>query len=509
MSRKSVNRGAITLMIGTLASRITGFLRQSLLNQIFDQDVTDAFAVARRVPNLFRELLAEGALSNSFIPIYKSVDKKEARKLASALFGLLLIVNGVLLVLAYMFTEPLVNLLLGANSNIDKALTIQFIRIVFPFLISISLSAWVMGILNAEERFLAPAWAPVALNLVAVVAMLAFPNYASSLAWGFVLGGFAQFVVQLPVLIKGKYIARLKAIWHPQLAVVVALMLPSVFTTSGRQVLNVLSVRILSSLEKGSATGFDNAELFFSLALGLFSISPAMAYYSRLSNHAANQPKEFAPTLLQGLRFIGILTIPAGLLLTLLAKPVVEIVFNWFSLLGRNGAEVSVINASVAALVPLGLAVFPVGLNNLLVRTFYIRKKVKLLITIILLTLSLQAVLYFILAKYMGIAGLSWATVIVSWLQLGALLSLVYKREHFDLANFISFAARAVLAGLVAGVISYFVLQSLFFPSSWLGYVYKTTSASIIFLSLYVITAILLKIQEFLKITNILHKNNT
>jgi len=484
-------------MIGTLASRITGFLRQSLLNQIFDKDVTDAFAVARRVPNLFRELLAEGALSNSFIPIYKSVDKKEARKLASALFGLLLIVNGILLVLAYLFTEPLVNLLLGANSNIDKALTIRFIRIVFPFLISISLSAWVMGILNAEERFFAPAWAPVALNLVAVIAMLSFPNYAGSLAWGFVLGGFAQFVVQLPILLKGKYVAGLKAIWHPQLAVVVALMLPSVFTTSGRQVLNVLSVRILSGLEKGSATGFDNAELFFSLALGLFSISPAMAYYSRLSNYAANKPKEFAPTLLQGLRFISILTIPAGLLLTLLARPVVEIVFNWFTLLGRNGAEASVIKASVAALTPLGLAVFPVGLNNLLVRTFYIRKQVKTLIIIILATLSLQAVLYFLLAKTMGIAGLSWATVIVSWLQLFALVMLVYKRENFDLNNFVSFAIRTLIAGLVAGLISYFLLQTVAFPSSWPGYLYQAIIAALVFVFIYFITAILLKIPEF------------
>lgn len=500
MSKKSVNRGAITLMIGTLASRITGFLRQSLLNQIFDKDVTDAFAAARRVPNLFRELLAEGALSNSFIPTYKSVDKEEARKLASALFGLLLIANGILLVLAYSFTEPLTNFLLGSNSNINKALTIQFIRIVFPFLISISLSAWVMGILNAEERFLAPAWAPVALNMVAILAMLIYPQYQNSLAWGFVLGGLVQFLVQLPVLINGKYVAALKSIWHPKLITVVALMLPSVFTTSGRQVLNVLSLRILGSLEKGSATGFDNAELFFSLALGLFSISPALAYYSRLSGQAANKPEDFAPTLLKGLRFIGILTIPAGFLLTLLAKPVVEIVFNWFTLLGRSGAETSVINASVAALVPLGLAVFPVGLNNLLVRTFYIRKKVKLLITIILLTLSLQAVLYFVLAKYLGIAGLSWATVIVSWLQFFALVTLVYKRENFDLKNLISFSMRTLLSGLIAALISYCILRFLALPTTWLGYVYQALVAAIIYAVSYILLASLLGIDEFLNI---------
>ncbi len=494
--QKSVNSGAVTLMIGTLASRITGFLRQSLLNQLFDKEVTDAFAAARRVPNLFRELLAEGALSNSFVPIYNSLDKKEAKKLAAALFGLLLIANGILLVLAYIFTEPITNLLIGVNSNFNKELTMRFIRIVFPFLLSISLSSWVMGILNAEERFLAPAWAPVALNVVAVAAMLLFPQYSSSLAWGFVLGGVAQFLIQLPVLIKGRFVAALSTAWHPKLSIVLALLLPSVFTTSGRQILNVLSVRILGGLPQGSATGFDNAELFFSLVLGLFSISPALAYYSRLSHYAAKEPNRFAPTLLSGLRFIGIMTIPAGLLLSLLAKPVVEIVFNWFTLLGRHGAADAVINASVAALTPLGLAIFPVGLNNLFVRTFYIRKQVKLLITIILLTLSLQAFLYFVLSAVWGIAGLSWATVAVSWLQFFALSWLVHQREQYDIKSLLSFAIRAFSAAFLAFAISYLLLQALVFSSNWTGYLLTAIVGGLSFLFAYGFLARIFKIEE-------------
>ena len=255
-------------------------------------------------------------------------------------------------------------------------------------------------------------------------------------------------------------------------------------------------MRILGGLPQGSATGFDNAELFFSLVLGLFSISPALAYYSRLSHHAAKEPKSFAPTLLSGLRFIGIMTIPAGLLLNLLAKPVVEIVFNWFTLLGRHGAADAVINASVAALTPLGLAIFPVGLNNLFVRTFYIRKQVKLLITIILLTLSLQAFLYFVLSAVWGIAGLSWATVAVSWLQFFALSWLVHQREQYDIKSLLSFAIRAFSAAFLAFAISYLLLQALVFSSNWTGYLLTAIVGGLSFLFAYGFLARIFKIEE-------------
>ena len=99
--KRSNQHNALTLMLGTLGSRISGFLRQSLLTQLFDERITDAFFVALSVPNLVRELLAEGALTNSFIPVYSSLDKEEAKKLSAALLGLLLIANGFLLFLAF------------------------------------------------------------------------------------------------------------------------------------------------------------------------------------------------------------------------------------------------------------------------------------------------------------------------------------------------------------------------------------------------------------------------
>ena len=408
-------------------------------------------------------------LSNSFIPVYRTFKGEEAKRLAAALMGLLILVNGLLLLLAYATAPYIVDLLLPSQGSVDRDLALQLTRIVFPFLFAISLSAWAMGILNAEERFFWPAWAPVALNVVSIVVMLMYPHYAAALAWGFVLGGVAQFAVQLPALVRGGYLHKLR-LWHPGLSAVLLLMVPSVFTTSGRQILNLVSANVLNLLPEGSVTAFTNADLFVSLALGLFSVSPALAYYSRLSAQAVDAPDAFAETLSEGLRFISFLTVPAGLLLVVLAQDVVEIVFNWFPLLGRAGAEPFTLASTVLTVIPLGLAIFPIGVNNLLVRTFYVRKRVRVPIILTLLTLTVQGTLYYLLYRPLGIEGLSWATVIASWLQLVGLLVLVARAEHFGLAALVRHSLRVWLAAALAALAVSLLFRVLPAATTWGAY---------------------------------------
>ena len=121
----------------------------------------------------------------------------------------------------------------------------------------------------------------------------------------FVLGGVAQFAVQIPSLVRSHLLPKFGAWWHPELAAVLVLMGPFAFTTGARQFLNLAAVRVLDALPDGSVTAFEGANLFMSLALGLFSISPALAYYSRLSADAAEAPEEFPGTLLAGTKLIS------------------------------------------------------------------------------------------------------------------------------------------------------------------------------------------------------------
>lgn len=468
--RQSTRRGALTLMVGTLASRVTGLLRNSLLAQFFPTSVIDAFVTAFKVPNLFRELLAEGALTNSFIPVYKRLEREDARRMAGALLALLLVINGLLLLGAYLSAPLLARLLISGAGNVDVAETTRLVRIVFPFLPAISLSALAMGVLNAEERFLAPAWAPVALNVVTVTLMALFPGHAVMLAVAHVLGGVAQLVVQVPALARAGLLPRWAGLWHPALGSVLLLMVPFAFTASGRQVLNVVASNIITAIDSGAQGAFYLADLFLSLALGLFSISPALAYYSRLSDHAVREPEAFGPTLAEGLRFITLLTVPAGLALALLAAPAVDVVYNWRSLLGTP-MDGQLRAYTIAATMPLGFAVFPIGAFNLLIRTFYVRRHVRTPVLLVLTFLTVQGVLYWALSRPFGIAGVAWATAFAAWLQLLVAAVMVARREGFGLAAWAATAAKVWLAAGLGVLGAALVLQLAPLPASWWGQV--------------------------------------
>ncbi|MEX2536030.1 MAG: murein biosynthesis integral membrane protein MurJ [Trueperaceae bacterium] len=511
--RRSSARGALTLMVGTLASRVTGLFRNSILTQFFPAAVSDAFLTAFRVPNLFRELLAEGALTNSFVPVYRRLQPEERRRLTGALLGLLALVNGLLMLLAYLSAPLLARLLIGDPDIVDVELTTRLIRIVFPFLPAISFSALAMGVLNAEERFLAPAWAPVMLNVVTVTMMALFPGQAVMLTLAHVLGGLGQLLIQLPALARYRLLPSVRGLWHPALGGVLLLMLPFTFTTSGRQMLNVLASNLVTGLFTGAQNAFVNADLFLSLMLGLFSISPALAYYSRLSAHAADEPESFAPTLVEGLRLIAFLTVPAGLGLSVLAAPAVQVAFNWRELLGGPLDDARLFG-SIAATAPLGLAVFPIGMFNLLVRTFYIRRQIVTPVLVVLGTLVLQGALYLALVEPLGIAGLSWGAVIAAWAQLLVTVMLVSRMERLPLRELLDGVARVWLAALLAAAAVLLVLGSFgqeFFAApapfdsrssgivigdGWLGAVATFAVGAAVFASVYGAAAWSLGVKE-------------
>ncbi len=490
----SANRGAFIMMGGTLASRITGLLRNSLLTQLFGAGISDAFVTAFRVPNLFRELLAEGALTNSFVPVYARLSRRDGANMAGALLGVLLVANGLLLLLGWLAAPWLARVLIGDPSLVDVELTTRLIRIVFPFLLGISLSSLAMGILNASERFLAPAWAPVALNVVTVAMMLAFPGLAVPLAVAHVLGGLAQLLVQLPALIRHGLLPGRIRLWHPALASVLLLMIPFAVTSSGRQVLNVVASGVITGIATGAQTAFYNADLFLSLALGLFSISPALSYYSRLSRLAADEPAAFPATLARGLGLIAFLTVPAGAALYLFAQPAVEIVFNWRALLGDPVTD-GRLQLSALATAPLGLAVFPIGLTNLLVRTFYIRQRVWLPVLVTLAILTLQGTLYVVLSRSLGLAGVSWAVVIASTLQLGVMLILVARAERFGVAALLIDCGRIIAAALASGLLLSWLAGLVPPPASWWGQVGWLAAALPLFAVVYLALCLLLRVR--------------
>jgi putative peptidoglycan lipid II flippase len=437
-------------MGGTLASRVSGLLREILLVALFPVRASDAFRLAWTVPNLFRELLAEGALTNAFIPIYQRLRGDDRRAFAGAMAGVLALVNAALVGLALVSAPFIVDLLLADGSNVDRDLAVLLLRITFPTLAAISLAALAMGVLNAEERFLAPAWAPVALNVVAIAAMLAFPGQAVVLAWGVVLGGIAQAAVQWPAMRRAGVAPRLGSLWHASMPLALALMAPFAFTTGARQFLNVVAQRIVSDASlfpPGAVTAYALSAMLFSLALGLFAISPAVAYFSRLGNVVAEGGTAFRDTLAEGIRFIVLLSAPTGLALYAFAEPSVRVVFE---LLRPAAGQDTTIALAVLAIAPLGLALAPAGLVNFLLRPFFVRGRVVAPVALSVAFTVATAGLFAVLAPRYGIAGLSWATAAAMTLQTVVLLGWMARAEGLDLRSTLGYLARVGVAAFAA-----------------------------------------------------------
>ncbi|ADR36688.1 integral membrane protein MviN [Oceanithermus profundus DSM 14977] len=415
MSKKRILHNTLIVMAGTLASRVLGVVRQGVLNNFFDKALTDAFLVAYRVPNLFREILAEGAVTNALIPVLAELPEGERARFKRRFAAFLLGVNLLVVGLGVLFAPQLAALLLAADTPLDPGLVTYLIRLVMPFLLAISMSALFGAFLQSEERFFGPSFAPLAYNVAAIAVMLAWPGSATALALAYVLGGFLQAAVQIPAL-KG---FALELAWHPAIRQASLLMAPFVFTTSTRQFLIVVLYALITGMPEGAVTGFSNADMTYLMALGLFSVSPATALYPRLSAlAAAGDGAGFARLLEQGLERVAVLLGWSGALMAALAPWIVAVLFAW-----KPGFDADVFRFSVEAMRALGLALVPWGLYNLYVRGLYAQKLIRVAVLISAGLLLLNTLGYYLLVPYgmfvlnlatlgAGLVGLVWMVVL-------------------------------------------------------------------------------------------------
>ncbi|HET8985741.1 MAG TPA: lipid II flippase MurJ, partial [Trueperaceae bacterium] len=210
---------------------------------------------------------------------------------------------------------------------------------------------------------------------------------------------------------------------------------------------------------------------------------------------AVHDRESFGPTLRDGLRFITFLTVPAGLALWLLAAPAVDVVYNWRSLMG--GAMDPVLRQfTVAATAPLGLAVFPLGVFNLLIRTFYIRANVRTPVLVVLVSLLLQAGLYLVLAPRLGIAGVSWAVAAGAYVQFVAAALLVERTERFGLRGFIGYALTVWAAAIVAVAAAAGVLALLPADLGWYAQLGRLALGGVVVVIVYALGCSALRLPE-------------
>jgi putative peptidoglycan lipid II flippase len=345
----------------TLLSRLLGFFRDMILAYVLGTGIAaDAFYVAYRLPNMMRRLFAEGSMTMAFVPVFSKLreDEGDARAFAMPRAALvwLLIILGVLTTLAIVFARPLTLLITPGFADDPKLfeLTVELTRIVFPYIIEISVVALCMGVLNSYGHFLAPALATSELNTIIIagagVAWLFHLDVAHTLAWAVVIGGAGQVLMQQPQMRKFGFTWRGPwSLTDKGVARMGKLMLPTAFGAAVYQLNIVIGTLLASYLPTGSISYLYYADRLVQFPLGVFGVAVGTVALPGLAKLAASgRTGEFTETLNASLRLTLFICLPATAGLIALADPMVRVLF------GRGAFGAEAIAATAGALVAYG-----------------------------------------------------------------------------------------------------------------------------------------------------------
>ncbi len=406
-------RHALAMMAGTFASRVLGLVREVVTAAWFGASgVLDAFNVSFTLANLARQLLAEGALSASFVPVFSRVlsakGKESAERLARQAFSVLLAATVLAVLAGVAFSPLLVKIMAPGFDPVKAELATALTRWMFPFLFFVSLAALAMGVLNSMGSFLVPALAPALSNLVYIVlAVLLASHYG---VWGLVIavlaGGCCQFALQWGWT-AGMGVALLPArpdMKDSDLRRMLALFLPYAAGLSLNQVNPVISRMLASFLQEGAISVLNYANRVIQLPLGIFVIAISQAVLPQLSRCPAGDLAEFRDIMRDSLRFTLFVVFPATLGLVLVADEIVHLLFvrGAFDQWAWKGTSVSL------AMYSLGLP--GMAFSTVVMRGLYARSLPRGAFAVTLS--SVAATLFFSLAlmKPLSFGGLALAT---------------------------------------------------------------------------------------------------
>ncbi|MFP4146467.1 MAG: murein biosynthesis integral membrane protein MurJ [Halorhodospira sp.] len=433
-------RSIFTFSSLTFVSRILGLLRDVIIAGVFGSGTqTDAFIVAFKIPNFMRRITAEGAFSQAFVPVltdYRTHNTRgEARALVAYSAGTLAAALLVLTALGMLGAPAAVTLFApGFGDDPERfALTVELLRVIFPYILLISLVACAGAVLQTCGRFASFAFAPVLLNVAMIAAALwATPWFAEpimALAAAVTLGGVLQLLLQLPFLYReGLLVVPRPSLRHPGVRRVIRLMGPVILGSSVMQ-LNLLVDTILASfLVTGSVSWLYFSDRMVEFPLGVFGIALGTVLLPRLSaEHAAQAPERFARTLDWGLRLVLLVVAPATLGLILLAGPILATLFRY----GAFGAQD--VTAAAWSLAAYSAGLFGFVLVKVLTPGYFSREDMKTPVycaaaaVVVNLVLSVNAVWWLHETPY-GHVALAGATAVSATVNAALLLTGLIRR---------------------------------------------------------------------------------
>lgn len=437
----SNKRSAAVVGVAVVGSRIFGLVREVVFASMFGAGMLlDSYLAAFRIPNLLRDLFAEGALSTAFVTTFTKLQHKEgddsAWHLARLVVSSLILILGVICILGILASGPITWALNNGFEQVPGKLelTTQLTRILFPFILIVSMAAVAMGMLNAKNVFGLPASASTAFNIVSVTFGVFFaylfdpqenwlhPHFTERALYGVCLGvlmgGLAQLGIQLPKLWQLGFRYRWQLNWSdPNLRIVMALMVPSIIAGSAVQV-NVMVSNFFASHINGAQSWLNSAFRLMQFPIGVFGVAIATVALPAVSRqHAQNNLEGFGKTVEEALRLAFFLTLPASLGLAVLAVPIIRLIYEH----GRFDAVATFETARALQAYAIGLAGYA-GIK-VLVPCFYALNLSKTPVKISLFGMFINLALCLMLVKgfHLGHVGLALTTgtiALVNFLQL-------------------------------------------------------------------------------------------
>ncbi|MDH4180803.1 MAG: murein biosynthesis integral membrane protein MurJ [Betaproteobacteria bacterium] len=438
----------------TLASRITGLVRESLKAVLFGAGSDmDAFEAAFRLPNILRRMFAEGAFSQAFVPILAEYRRQRGAEETRALVGkvgTLLAVALLVVSVAGVLAAPWLVYLLAAGFAKTPGkveLTAELIRIVFPYILFVSLVSLAGGVLNVHRRFAIPAFTPVLLNLAVIAAAIWLAPHVDppvlALAWGVAAGGVAQLALQIRPLAKLAMLPRPSFAWRdPGVSRVLLAMGPALLGVSAAQISVLLNTQWAAWLGDGRIAWITYADRLMEFPSALLGVALGTVLLPTLArHHADNDPARYSDLLDWGLRLALLLALPAALALWLLAVPLIATLYQY----GRfTPADVYQVRL---ALIGYAAGLTALILVKILAPGFYARQNLRTPVKIAVFTVLVTQAFALLLMWPLGHAGLTLATSIGACVNAGLLFAFLVRRGHYRPRDgWTAFAGRLVVA---------------------------------------------------------------
>jgi putative peptidoglycan lipid II flippase len=509
-------RSAGLISIATLASRVLGVVRETVLAYYFGASAAmDAYNVAFRIPNLLRDLFAEGAMTAAFIPAFtrtiETRGREHAWRLGNLVINALVVITGVAALLGILFAAPITALIASEFAEVPGKLelTTTLTRVMLPFLTTVAVAVAMMGMLNSLRRFFIPALSPAMFNVATILCAVGLVPVMRRIGWppimaiaiGTLFGGLGQMAIQWPVLRKEGFRYRpILDFSNPELRQILHMMIPGTLGVAAVNI-NVLVNTYLAAAQPGAVSWLGYAFRLMYLPIGLFGVSIATAALPDVSRHAAaDDLAAIRGAVSSALRMMLMLNVPAMVGLLALAEPIVAMLYQ------RGHFTPADTAATASALFFYAPGLLGYSIVKIASPTFYSLGDSRTPVVVSITSVAINLVLNVVLFRIMGFRGLALGTAIAAGFNAVTLLFLLRRRlGGIDGRRLSSALIKISIAAAVMGVVTMLASHALegWFPADReSARIIRVGGSIVAAVAVLMVAARLLRIEEFTEATS-------